>query len=66
VTSDRPSRPRYLTLTETAFSYALCGGLGYLAAGRVGAWWGVGLMSVLLARSIWIAASAPDGGERSA
>ena len=46
--SDVPPQPRCLTLTELVASHALFGGLGYLLAGWVGFWCGVGVVAVFI------------------
>jgi hypothetical protein len=60
--TDIPPQPSYLTLTELVFSHALFGGLGYLVAGWIGFWIGLGLVSARYARLIWLAAYTPEPG----
>ena len=50
-----PVQPRYLTLTEMVFGYGLYGGIGYLAAGVAGLCCGAALLTLLIARQIWLA-----------
>jgi hypothetical protein len=59
VASDPPPQPSHLTLVELAINYGLFAGLGYWAAGALGAWVGAGLVSARYAYRIWVAARAP-------
>ena len=49
-----PSPPRYLTLTELVLNFALCCALGAWMAGWTGAFCGVGVITLVYFRSIWI------------
>ena len=55
-----PAQSRCLTLTELVFNYGLYGGIGYVAAGQVGLWCGLGLITSLYGRLIWL--SLPSAG----
>ncbi|HEY1375988.1 MAG TPA: hypothetical protein VGF55_04305 [Gemmataceae bacterium] len=57
--SDVPPESRHLTFTELVFHYGLYGGIGYLAAGQVGLWSGVGLITAAYGRLIWLSAHPP-------
>jgi hypothetical protein len=49
--------PGHLTLTGLVPRYALYAGLGWLAGGSAGGWWGAALVTALYGRQIWHAAS---------
>jgi hypothetical protein len=55
----------YLTCTELLLNYALYCGLGYLAAGRTGAWVGAGLFTAVLVAAV-VVASLRVSKEKSA
>jgi hypothetical protein len=62
VARNRPPQPQHLTLIELVLSYALFAGVGYWAAGALGAWIGAGLVTACYVYRIWQAISAPAAG----
>jgi hypothetical protein len=49
-------------LAELVFSYGLSGGVGYLVAGWVGFWCGLGLLTAGYGRLIWLSSRSPVAG----
>ena len=60
MTSKVPVQPRYLTLTELVFGYALFGGLGYLVGGWIGFGCGAGVVTGRYGYLIWRSAYAAE------
>ena len=54
-----PPQSGHLTLIELVFNYGLYGGIGYLAAGQIGLWCGLGLITALYGRLMWYAVYPP-------
>jgi len=61
VASDPLPQPRHLTLVELVANYALFAGVGYWAAGVLGAWVGAGLVTAGYAYGIWVVIRTPVG-----